>query len=189
MLKTKIKGLLLKSVSHGDKRRALIEHGIDILISDGRNLLCVLFLSFFIHNTKQAVLYMLVLSTLRVHTGGWHATSEFKCFVTYQIMFLIFSLLNTFTIPKLINIAIMAFSIFYIICFSPIEHKFNPLSIEEIKRNRMYCLIYCIGYLALFLFMIKYSYAFAQTIAITFLFNVMLMELLRKSENYRYYVN
>ena len=187
MLKTKIKNLLLKSISHNDKRRMLAEHGIDILISDSRNLLCVLLLSFFIRNTEQAVLYMFILSTLRVHSGGWHATSEIKCFITYQGMFMFFSILNTFVIPKHVSIIIMILSVFYIIRFSPVEHMFNPLSAEEIEKNRMYCYKYCVAYFALFLILIKYSYMHAQTIAITFLFNVMLMELLRKSENYRYY--
>ncbi|MBQ6334252.1 MAG: accessory gene regulator B family protein [Erysipelotrichaceae bacterium] len=187
MLRKKIKKILLKSVSHDDKRRALAEHGIDILISDSRNLLCVFLLSFFLRNTELAILYMLVLSTLRVHTGGWHASSELKCFITYQGMFLFFSLLNTLIILKSINTAIMIFSVFYIIYFSPVEHKYNPLSAEEIKRNRIYCFIYCIVYSVLFLILIKYSYVLAQTIAITLLFNVVLMELLRKSKNYRYY--
>ena len=187
MLKKKIKGLLLKNNSLDDKRRELAEHGIDILISDSRNLFCVFFLSLFLRNTKQAVLYMLILSTLRVHTGGWHASTEYRCFITYQGMFLFFSLLNTLIIPKQVSIAIMIFSVSYIIHFSPVEHKFNPLSVEETKRNRMYCFIYCTVYSALFLNLIKYSYIYAQTIAFTFLFNVVLMELLRKSENYRYY--
>ena len=187
MLKTKIKGLLLKRVSYDDNRKMLAEHGIDILISDGRNLLCVLILSFFIGNTKQAVLYMLVLSTLRVHTGGWHSTSELKCFITYQGMFLFFSLLSLIHIPKYVSITIIIISILYSVLFSPVEHKLNPLSTEEIKRNRVYCYVYCVAYFTLFLILTSYSYVYAQTIAITFLFNFMLMALLRKSVNYRYY--
>lgn len=187
MIKAKIKKALLKDIPCDSKRKALAEHGIDILISDGRNLLCVFFLSILIHNTDQAVLYILVLSTLRVHTGGWHASSELNCFITYQGMFLLFSLLNIFIIPKGTSIAIMAFSIIYIVLFSPVEHKFNPLSSVEIKSNRLYCFIYSAGYFALFLSLIKYSYIHAQTIAFTFLFNVVLMELLRSSENYKYH--
>ena len=189
MLINKIKELLLKGVPCDDKRRELAEHGIDILISDSRNLFCVFFLSLFLLNTKETVLYMLVLSTLRVHSGGWHASSELRCFITYQGMFLLFSLLNTLIIPKHVSTVIVIFSVFYIIHFSPVEHKFNPLSTEETKRNRIYCFMYCVAYSTLFLAMIEYSYMYAQTIAVTLLFNVVLMELLRKSKNYRYYDN
>ena len=187
MLDSKIKKLLLKGIPHNDSRRLLAEHGIDILISDGRNLLCVILVSFLINNTDKALLYIVVLSTMRVHTGGWHASTELKCFITYQGMFLLFSYFNSFFIPINISIIIVVFSVLYIIHYSPIEHKYNPLSVEEIKRNRIFCSIYCIAYSILFLSLIKYSYTYAQAIAVTFIFNVALMELLRKSENYRYY--
>ena len=189
MLEKTLKRVLLKDLSHDDKRRMLVEHGIDILISDGRNLLCVFLISFFLRNTSQTLLYMFVLSTLRIHTGGWHASSELKCFITYQGMFLLFSLLNSFVIPKYVSIVLMAISVFYIIYFSPVEHKYNPLSYEEIQRNRKYCILLSAGYSVTFLFLIEYSYMHAQTIIITFIYNVILMELLRKSENFRYHDN
>ncbi len=137
MLKKKIKGLLLKSVSNDDKRNMLAEHGIDILISDGRNLFCVFFLSLFLLNTKETVLYMLVLSTLRVHSGGWHASSELRCFITYQGMFLLFSLLNTLIIPKHVSTVRLIYQMPQKI-FKAWAKEVNSLTTELVREIKDY---------------------------------------------------
>ena len=180
---------LLDNTNVPDEKRLLVEHGIDILISDGRNILCVFIWSLLLHNTRQALVYLLVLSTLRVHTGGWHASSEMYCFITYQWMFFLFSYLLHFQISEYLCFFLLFFSIVYILIFSPVQHRYNPLSEDEIKKNRNYCVLYCFLYSVLFFITGLSSNMYPRTIVITFVFNVTLMEMLRKSKNYRYHEN
>lgn len=190
MLENMIKDILSHKTEIDEKKIALAKHGLDILISDGRNLLSVFLLSLVLKNTTQALLYLLVLSTLRVHTGGWHASSEVKCFLTYQGMFILFSFLNSFMMPDFINTVLMIASILYIVCCAPIEHKYNPLSHDEIIKNRYCCFVYCFLYLVAFILMRSFlSSHYSQAISIAFVYNVILMELLKRSKNYRYYDN
>jgi len=188
-MKEKIKNMLLEKSHLDDIEIQLAEHGIDIIVSDGRNMLCVLVLSLLLNNFKYALLYLLILSSLRIHTGGWHASSEIKCFFTYQTMFLLFSFINSFNIPRAVCLLIMILSLIYIICLAPVEHKLNPLSSDEIKRNRVCCLVYCFVFAAVFLLIQGNHSSYSQSIALSFLFNVVLMELLRNSKDYRYYEN
>ena len=190
MLKNAIKNKLLGNVVFSEKKMILLEHGIDILISDGRNYLCVLFLSFLFKNTNHALLYLIVLSSLRVHTGGWHASTELMCFLSYQGMFILFSFLNLLDFPDFICTILMLLSTLYIIRCAPIEHKYNPMSDEEIKKNQHLCYLYCFFYLLLFfLFQMFLTSSYSQDIVIAFVYNAILMILLQRSKAFRYYEN
>ena len=137
MLKKFIFETLSKNKNLSNKQILLINHGIDILISDGRNILTVLFFSTLFRNTKSAIVYLMVLSTLRVHSGGWHASSETKCFISYQGMFVLFSQLNKLQLNRYFCLVLMIVSIVYIVRYSPVEHIYNPLLKSE-KYKQLY---------------------------------------------------
>ena len=113
MLENMVRDFTSHRTDIDENKIALAKHGLDILISDGRNLLCVFLLSLMLKNTAQTLIYLFVLSTLRVHTGGWHASSEVKCFLSYQGMFILFSFLNSFMIPDFLNTILLIASILY----------------------------------------------------------------------------
>ena len=188
MLENMVRDFTSHRTDIDENKIALAKHGLDILISDGRNLLCVFLLSLMLKNTAQTLIYLFVLSTLRVHTGGWHASSEVKCFLSYQGMFILFSFLNSFMIPDFLNTILLIASILYIVYFAPVEHKYNPLTHDEIIKNRCYCFTYCFLYLVAFILIQSFlSFYYSQAISIAFVYNIILMELLRRSKNYRYY--
>ena len=124
--------------------RELVSHGIDILICDGRNYVSTILLSFFFGTTRRTILYLIILSCLRGHTGGWHSKTELGCFVTYNISYLLLIWLSYRGIhPFFMNLIILT-AVSYIIWFSPIEHINNPLSNQEREKNRMISgLLFC----------------------------------------------
>lgn len=182
---TKIKKLYCLS----EDRFLLLNHGLDILISDGRNIICLFLFSMLFKNTLQAALYLLTLCALRVHTGGWHASSELLCFITYQTMFILFSIINKLLIPNTIQNIIMLFSIIYILTNAPVEHKYNPLSCKERKANYLFCVFYICVFLLTYFLIKPINSSCSQTISLSFAFNTILMECLKRSINYRYHEN
>ncbi len=127
MTSESIANALTKKKELSSIRKKLIVHGIDILICDGRNYLCLFLLSLLLHRFTDAVVFAVLLSVLRSRTGGWHANTPNKCFLFYQLSFLLFCLFSSFEFPFIYHI-LMIISSAYILVNSPVEHVFNPLS-------------------------------------------------------------
>lgn len=188
----KLKGFIIDSIDHkiglSGLDKELVSHGIDILVCDGRNFLSIILPSFFFGTTERTFLYLIVLSCLRGHTGGWHSKTEFGCFVTYNISYLLliwFSYCNIH--QSLMNFGVL-FSIVYIIRFSPVEHMNNPLSDPERNRNQKMSTYYCVVFSFIYVVLLVHKQTgLAATVCLAFAYNVILMELLRRSDKRRSY--
>ena len=168
--------------------KELVSHGIDILICDGRNFVSIILLSFFFGTTRRTILYLIILSCLRGHTGGWHSKTELGCFVTYNISYLLLIWLSYRSIHPFIMNLIILIAVSYIIWFSPVEHINNPLSDQEREKNRKISVYYSMVFFFLYAVLLTHKQTgYAAIISLAFAYNVILMELLRRSDKRRSY--
>ena len=63
---------------------ALLNHGINIVISDGINMAVLLMISALAGDLFQGAVYLLTFTFMRKHSGGWHASTRVRCFLSYQ---------------------------------------------------------------------------------------------------------
>lgn len=172
---TSITNALVKNVDVTELDIELIQHGLEVFLSDTFNILSVLLFSVFLHNTYCAVLYLIILSTLRVHTGGWHARTKIACYCTYQLMFLVFSTLIKHTFSPGISHMILCSSLYYMWVNAPVEHIYNPLSNDVKAKNRTISHRYLVLYTLLYFFVSNEYSIYKTTIMLSFLYNGILM--------------
>ncbi len=177
-----------RRIGLSELEKELVSHGMDILICDGRNFVSVILLSFFLGTTRRTILYLVILSCLRGHTGGWHSKTELGCFVTYNISYLLLIWLSYRSIHPYIMNLIISTSASYIIWFSPIEHINNPLSNQEREKNKMISVYYSMVFFFLYtVLLIHKQTGYAAIISLAFVYDAILMELLRRSGKRRTY--
>ena len=169
-------------ISYANKRlilsdvdKSLISHGIDIIVSDGRNFLSVFFLSFLFHKTKETLLYLVILSCLRGHTGGWHSESEFGCFVSYNLSYILIISIMNLDLSVFVMSVLVLFSIVYINMFAPVEHPNNPLSHAERIRNKEISFFYTFLFSMLYIVLLGSGHVLYAKM-------ILLMEILRRSK-------
>lgn len=115
----------------------LFWHGIDIIVSDGIGFISALFLSTLFHNTIPCLLYIASFSMLRVYSGGYHSSTRINCFILYNVLFILYSLIeNTFIFTNIIFNGILLFiSALIILRYAPVQHIYAPLTPVEKYRN------------------------------------------------------
>lgn len=129
--------------------------------------LVIMVCSFFLGNLWAGLLFNIAYSLLRVYAGGYHASTQKKCFIlSYISIFL--CLLYIFFCP--ISYLIMHF-VCLVLCisiavFSPVEHENKPLyQAEKIayrKRSHFFLTVDTCIYLY---FVWNHSILFAKTVS------------------------
>lgn len=145
---------LIRNESLSDLDQRLLEHGIEIVISDVCGILGMMVLSYFLHSALETVIYIIAFSALRTYSGGIHARSEWRCFLTTEMIYLVCMFLcRHWNINLLLESVIVIFSCTFIWINAPVIHHLQPLTEEEKKENQKKCrfilMFICISWLIL----------------------------------------
>jgi len=171
-------------INMSEYQELLFLHGIDIIVNDGKNVLIVLLLSFVFHRFWETALFIMTFSLLRIHSGGYHAETHAGCFCGYLATYFLFLGMIRISLSMELSLIIDFLCSSYIIINGPVEHKNNPLTEGERKRNMQYIIFYIFLFHILFvLFFRKY---YTMIISVLFL-NAYMMFCLKHSKNWRYY--
>lgn len=80
------------------KDTAVYRYGLEALYSSLLELLTILFLSFFVGNFLQTILFFAAFIPLRVYAGGYHAKTRLRCYLMSLAVYGVFSILKKETI-------------------------------------------------------------------------------------------
>ena len=120
---------------YSQKELALIRYGLDVVLLNGSEILCILIISLFLKKFTVTLIYTVFYSWLRIHCGGYHCKNKGSCFVSYVLFFLCFVLCTDMELNVLLYLLYVV-SVFYIAVNAPVQHILNPLSASEIRYNR-----------------------------------------------------
>ena len=140
----------IKKYSDADETdAALIEHGIRILLCDGRGAAGVLFCAFLLKDVKPALYWIAVFAMLRTSCGGWHAESEKGCFAVYVSLYLVSFLLRSVHIPAGVFAVTEILCVMYTVPCAPVQHIYQPLDADEVKACRTRMILVLLGMVVL----------------------------------------
>ena len=102
LISKKLIHILLKDEIIDRTNIELYQYGIELLVSSFLNILWIIGIGIIIQEIFLAVVYILILATVRTQIGGYHADTYEKCFVCYTVVFAgIFLVADIFMIMKL----------------------------------------------------------------------------------------
>ncbi len=159
--------LLEKHYRLSDEERPVYVYGFELLISTLSSMTTVFCISLLINNPCYALFFFLFFFTLRLFTGGYHAKTYLRCFITTNLVFISTVLLTEsalfleikgiFPIPVIISTAI-------IWIFSPIKNENHPCSDETYIKNKTKARFLSVAYSLIFICI--YSFTSFDDIAI-----------------------
>ena len=127
-----------------DRQIILLNHGIDIVISDGINMTVLLMISAAAGDLLQGIVWLLTFTGMRKYSGGWHASTRFRCFLSYQAVFVLMLMCSGFITDLRIIVCTFLDSVSYTIRNAPVQHIFNPLSEQEKAYTESYRGFHCV---------------------------------------------
>lgn len=136
--------LLIKNKIVDIEKRDECIYGAEVLLLNLSNILTALFISLLTKSMLHFVAFMLIFVPLRIFIGGFHAKKSESCYLITSAIYAL-TVLCVKLMPDLYSIipAIITFAVLIvpIVLFAPVEHKNNPLTPNECRRNRLISIV------------------------------------------------
>lgn len=114
------------------------QYGIEITVSSIFNTLLILICSLILGDVIAGLIYLFIFIFLRSFTGGYHATTYFRCNLTFVVTFIItfglYKIITSFEMPFIVCEIIALLNLITIVVLSPVPNKYKPLTDEQRKR-------------------------------------------------------
>lgn len=170
--------LLIKNKVADIEKRDIYVFGVEVLLLNSLNILTAFIVSIITGTKLHFLAFILVFVPLRIFTGGYHAKTSEACYlittVTYVLSVLCVKRFPDIysSIPGLIALSVL---IVPMILLAPIEHRNNPLSPHERKRNRLISIVLIVFDSLVFIAMFLLSNSAATSVLIFIAINSIIM--------------
>ncbi len=130
-------------------------YGIQSFISDFSSVMALLIFSIVYGNILETLVFLICFMFLRRYTGGYHADSHLRCFLTTVLCYLgnvaAATLLSGISLTALgiISGALALGSLALVVRYAPHIHKNHPLTVRECKLYGHISRMVTVGLLAL----------------------------------------
>jgi len=117
------------------------------------NVISVIIIGMFFNMIWQSVIFMIAYSCLRIYAGGYHANTEFSCYIFSLIMIIVVLwLINLIPWNSFICLSITVISNLIILLLAPVEDANKPLDHKEIEifKKRTYIILVILSLFVLF---------------------------------------
>lgn len=124
---------ILKEEGYLDNEDAeIILYGIEQLKTMLGGILFVLAISVMLGILHQGLLFLILFIPLRMYSGGYHASSQFKCTIISSIIIICGLIyIRYFALNTPLNNIIQLFNYFVVLILSPVENDIRKLSSNE----------------------------------------------------------
>lgn len=145
-ISNKILNFIYRNCSLSDDMKEVYQYGIETIISSLLNIALIAVISLLVQDFISGIVYLIFFIPLRIYSGGYHATSYFRCntafVITFVLVFLIGTSLST-VFKNHIQIAevILLLSFIPVLIFSPVKNKHKKLSDSTAKKCRIISII------------------------------------------------
>lgn len=116
----------------------IYQYGCEITLSSMLNIILILLCSILLGDIMTGLVYLFIFIFLRSFTGGYHATTYFRCNLTFVVTFIfayaLYKSIIYFNIPLLVCVALALLNMIPIVIFSPVPNHHKPLTNSLKKR-------------------------------------------------------
>lgn len=160
-----------KHLDLSPEMKDIYRYGIEVVLSSILNIILVLGASLLIRDFFAGAIFLLLFISLRSFTGGYHASTYFKCNSIMLITFLTVCLFYKKLCQLDVNIHIYEFlslvNLIPIFVFAPVQNKHKQLSKKQKRANYIFSVIMSILLSISALFLIMYKIKYGVLIVIT----------------------
>lgn len=137
---SRILNFLLHNLDIHPEMKEAYQYGIEITISSILNIILILVCSLIVGDILAGITYLFIFIFLRSFTGGYHATTYFRCNATFVVTFIItfcfYKAITCFEVPFFVCESIALINFLPIVILSPVPNKHKPLT--DVQRARSY---------------------------------------------------
>lgn len=155
--------------------------------NDIKNIIIVIIISLLLHDFFNTLLFIVTFGIMRIHCGGFHASTKTKCTIVFVIIYIFFELYKNLSMPIFVEMIISLICYIYIMTNAPVEHKKNILTDSENKHNRTKSALFSSILFITGLIFSSFNIIVYKPFYYSLIANSVLMIILVNSKNWRYY--
>lgn len=189
-LSSHVLSFLIKNTDISPDLKEAYQYGIEITISSILNIILILVSSLIVGDILAGIIYLFVFIFLRSFTGGYHATTYFRCNATFVLTFLItfsfYKIICFYELPFFICGLIALVNFIPIVILAPVPNKHKPLTEPDKKRAYILSLViaFVILSVGLLLLMFKISEGIMAITTVTTVSVLMILETIMQRRGY-----
>lgn len=144
------------------------QYGFEILIDAVLQTILLLIIGILLGKPMETLVFLIIFTSIRKYSGGYHANTKLKCTLTSTFVMLISIGLPIIFENRIIYALLALLAIIIIWIFAPVEHPNRPLTDDTIKHCRIYsrALTLVLGVVILVLNIYKPKYAYTASLSV-----------------------
>lgn len=123
----------------GKEDAPIYAYGIELILATIVNTLVVFLIGILIGRFAETAIFLVTFAILRSFTGGYHASTHFKCLLVFIASFL-FNMSILWILPSngilLFSILASFMGLLFIFLFAPVEHANKPFADKEKQKYK-----------------------------------------------------
>lgn len=128
-----------------DNEQDIYQYGLNRFFTICLNIVTILVLGIIFNQIIQCIIFALSFMVLRTYTGGYHAKTPVRCYITTLISIIItLSVIKFIPINRFVCLGLLIFSCLLIMLLSPIGCSNKPLDEIEVVVYKRRAVIICI---------------------------------------------
>lgn len=189
-MSTQILTFISKYITITPEMKDIYQYGIDITISSILNVMLVLLCSLSVSDIFAGLIYLFIFIFLRSFTGGFHATTYFRCnftiIITFLITFVLYKTVTFYEVPIFVCGAVIIVNLIPIILFSPVPNKHKSLTDEQKKRSYILSILiaFALSLIGLTLFILAIPIGVMVITTVTTVSVLILIEIIMQRRGY-----
>lgn len=136
---SKITSFLIENKEINKEDYEVYKYGFEVLIAFTVNIAIVLGIGLLFNKLFYSIVFLLCYCPIRQFAGGYHANCYIKCLLIFVFIFIltIYTSARVYSpVYSLMIFIISTLSYMGIWTLSPLEHRHNPLTLNEINKYR-----------------------------------------------------
>lgn len=139
----RITDIFIRRFGIEEEDRDLIYLGMEVILNTAFTAVVILLLGVLLHNVLGALLFLCCFANIRSYSGGYHATTKFRCFAITILCYLSsYGMMKGLLylngmIQSILVIAGILGTFLLFIKYSPIDHPNKRIHSEMKQRNRV----------------------------------------------------
>ncbi len=142
---SQILSFISKQLEISPEMRDIYQYGIEIALSSMLNILLVTLCALILKNFYAGLIYLFIFIFLRSYTGGYHASTYFRCNLTFVVTFIVtfcfYKIIMFCNTPIYVHEAIALANLIPIAVYSPVPNKHKALTDKQKARSHNLSLI------------------------------------------------
>lgn len=189
-ISAKILNFISKYVNILPEMKEVYQYGIEITVSTILNITLVLSCSLILKDIFVGITYLFIFIFLRSFTGGYHATTYFRCnltmITTFLITFVLYKIITYFAVPFYICESVALLNLIPIVICSPVSNKHKPLTDVQKKRSQKLSIIISsvLLLIGLILYILKITVGAMIIMTVTMISVLILVEIFMQRRGY-----